>query len=125
MVIFKINNTDYASHILAGTYKISRVELLDEWVDASYTKHSRVLKRAAAGTFDMFFRTKAECDAFMADIEAVRNEHNAIPLDCSINNDLGSTLPHIEAFLTFSLTRDRDGAWADYYKKFTVKLEER
>lgn len=122
-MVFNIGGTDFSNHIIAGTYKVNDIGSFEEWVDASHRKHKRKLRRLVAGTFDMFFRTADEFNVFNNVVIASTDVNNAIPLTLTVNNGAASQL--IEAFLTYEPIRDRDGNWEDYFKTFTVTLEER
>ena len=70
----------------------------------------------------MFFRTKDEFDLFSSACRNNRIADGTVPVTISVNNT--DSDDDIYAFLTFRPIRGIDGFGNDYYKRFTMKIEE-
>lgn len=122
MVVFKINNKDYADHIIAGTYTVNFKPIYKEWVDNSRVTHRRMYRQKVSGSFEMFFRTVEDFLTFRQDCNTTTTANGSIPVNMTVNGF--NLVANYNVFLDYEVTRDRDGKWADYFKKFTVRLEE-
>lgn len=123
-MVFKVGNVDYSDHVIAGSYKVNNEPSYKTWVDAAYHTHRQKLRDKVVGSFDMFFRTLAEYEEFMDDIaEAMDDSDDAVSLSVTVNNT--SEQKSIYAFIDYKLIRNIDGAWNDYFERYTVTIEER
>lgn len=123
-MVFKVGNVDYSDHVIAGSYKVNNEPSYKTWVDAAYHTHRQKLRDKVAGSFDMFFRTVEDYEAFMEDIsDAMDSSDDAVSLSVTVNNT--SEQKTIYAFVDYRLVRNIDGAWNDYFERYTVTIEER
>lgn len=120
-----IGNDDYSDHVIAGSYQVNNEPMYSNLTDANYTVHRRKLRDKIVGTFDMFFRTVEDYEDFLDSLTAAKQSaDDSIEITLDVNNTLevGKT---IYAFVRYSLVRDRDGKWDDYFQRYTVSIEER
>lgn len=126
MVTFKVNNNEYANHILAGTYDVAREPVYKEWIDANQKKHKKFMREGKIiGSFSMFFRTMNEYQAFISNINTKTSVNGDYVQGIVITDNKSGTVRNIDAWLTFRPIRNRDGKWNDYFDVFTVNIEER
>lgn len=126
MVTFKVNDIEFADHVIAGTYEVNRVPEYEEWMDAKRRKHKQQVRAGKVkGSFDMFFKTTEEYDMFKDALDEVKNEGGAYleGIIITVNGEQDTAV--VDVFLDYSLNRNRDGRWKDYYEVFTVTIEER
>ena len=120
---FTVGSTDYSDHVIAGTYNVNNKPQYRTWTDADYHTRKIKLRDQIVGSFDMFFRTQAEYEDFMDDIATATGTDNAVSISLTVNNT--SEQANINAFIDYELVRNIDGAWNDYFERFTVNIEER
>lgn len=120
---FSVGSVDYSDHVIAGTYKVNNKPQYKIWEDANYHTRKIKLRDQIVGSFDMFFRTEAEYEDFMEDIEDAKNTDDSVSISITVNNT--SEQANINAFLDYDLVRNIDGTWNDYFERFTVTIEER
>ena len=120
---FTVGSVDYSSHVIAGTYNVNNKPQYREWENANYQTRRIKLRDQVVGSFDMFFRTKAEYEDFRDDIATATGTDGAVSISVTVNNT--STQANIYAFIDYDLVRNIDGAWNDYFERFTVTIEER
>ena len=126
MVTFKVNEIEFANHVIAGTYEVNRVPEYEEWTDAKRRKHKQQLRAGKVkGSFDMHFKTTEEYDLFKNALDEVKNEGGAFMEQIIITVNGEQDPVTVDMFLDYSLNRNRDGRWKDYYEVFTVTVEER
>lgn len=121
-MVFLVGNKDYSAHVIAGSYEVNNDPQYKEWEDASYISHKLKLRDRVQGSFDMWFRTVEEYEEFKADLDAVK-ANEAYTISLTVNNT--SEQANIYAYLDFKLVRNIDGAWNDYFERFTVTVKER
>ena len=121
---FTVGSTDYSNHVIAGTYEVNNRPQYRTWEDGNHKTRRTKLRDQIVGSFDMFFRTEAEYEDFMDDIENAKDstKDNAVSISITVNNTL--TQEDTYAYIDYSLVRNRDGAWNDYFEVFTVNIEE-
>jgi hypothetical protein len=122
-MVFKIGNTSYADHVIAGTYQINQKDIGKEWTDANQIKHKTLMRTKVSGSCDMFFRTIEEFNEFVANIKAVKTTNQSVPMELTVNNV--NEDKEIDAFIDFDAVRNRDGMWKDYILRYTLSVEER
>ena len=121
---FKIGTTDYSGHVIAGSYKVNNEPQYQTWKDASQRTHRQKLRDQVVGSFDMFFRTVSDYEDFKSKIAAAKDsEDDSVSISVTVNNT--STQADIHAFVDYKLVRNIDGAWNDYFERYTVTIEER
>lgn len=126
-MIFKLNNTDWTANVIAGTYQINRIDVVNEWIDGYKVKHKDKCRTRVTGSFDMFFRTQAEYTSFMSSLESAQNPSTgAYYCSFKINNvSTNNQLSSHECFLDIQSTRNLKADFTEYFEKFTVEVEER
>jgi len=123
-MVFLVGTTDYSAHVIAGTYAVNNEPQFSKWEDTGHRKHRFKQRDKVVGSFDMFFRTLTEYETFKNSLDSNKlSANDAVNISVTVNNT--SEQKAIEAFVDYDLVRDRDGAWNDYYKVFTVTIEER
>ena len=122
-MVFKIGDTSYADHVIAGTYQINQKEIGQEWTDANHVKHKTLMRTKISGSCDMFFRTIEEFNDFIANIKTVKTSNQSVPMEVTVNNINEDKI--MDAFIDFDPVRNRDGMWKDYILRYTLTVEER
>lgn len=122
-MVFKIGNTSYADHVIAGNYQINQKNIGEDWTDANGVKHQTLIRKKISGSCDMFFRTIEEFNDFIANIKAVTTSNQSVPMEVTVNNINEDKV--IDAFINFDPVRNRDGMWHDYILRYTLSVEER
>lgn len=120
--VFKIGNTDFSSHVIAGTYNINSYDLYSERQTGSKKIRRKFLRTQIMGSFDVFFRTMAEYTAFLNKYNSAKSTELTVNCTVTPNNTNIETV--VSAFLSFTPTRNRDGQWHDYMEPFTIELTE-
>ena len=120
--VFKVNNIDFSSHVLAGPYDIGDVPLYTEWTDANGRDHREVFRKRLQGSFDMYFKTVTEFEQFNMAYKAVRQASGLTRI--LIMNNSNNELEQKDVYLEFSPIRNRRDDWEDYYEQFTVDVKE-
>lgn len=120
---FTVGSTDYSANVLIGSYSINSEPKYKEWTSADYTVHKQKLRDRIRGSVDMFFRTPAEFSTFKSVLTAAQNSDYSYNITLSVNNT--NTDATISAYIDFNLVRDVDGTRTDYFKEFTLTIEER
>lgn len=124
MAVFKIEESDFSGHMIAGTYSVIRRPVYSTWNDGNGNSHRQLKRYKMQGSFDMFFRTMEEYQDFINAIESSKtanvNSYVAATLTDNMSNE------DIEGYfyLDFSPLRNRDAKWNDYMQAFTVNVEE-
>ena len=86
MILFKIGNTDYTSHITSEKdFNVEREEITYEWEDGFGGKHIKPYNTQIKGSFDMFFATSTDYTAFLNAVNAAK-VHNALPCRLFVRN---------------------------------------
>lgn len=121
-MVFTINGTDYSGHVLAGTYSVNSAPVTADWTDANGVVHKQKIRDKVSGTFDMWFRTLTEYNAFLSVLETNTTSALKVPLTVSVNN---KNTDHTGNFyVSHAPVRNRDGFWDDYMERFTLTIEE-
>lgn len=121
-IVFKINDTDFSDHVLAGSYDISEVPVYTEWTDANGRDHREVFRKRLQGSFDMYFKT-------VDDFEEFNEAYRLIRLDSGLTrvmimNNSTNQLEQKDVYLEFAPIRNRRDDWEDFYERFTVDVKE-
>lgn len=120
--MFIINQTDYSAHVIAGSYKVNNVPVCSEWTDANGTTHRQKIRDKVSGTFDMWFRSLTDYNAFLATIAT--NMTSAMTVPCTVEVNNANITKTSNFFIDHETVRNRDGAWDDYMERFTVTITE-
>ncbi len=125
MAMLVINGVDYSAHVIGGAYKVVKKPVGVSWTDGFKTKRFSYQGRdRVEGSFDVFFRTIDEYNAFLSDLSAVYNL-GFYTLTVKLNN---IAPPNDHATGRFTLdyepVRNIDGKRDDYIQRFTVTIEE-
>lgn len=122
--LFKIGQTDFSSHIEAGSYSVYNQPIYKEFEDANCITHKRFLRNQVKGSFKIFFRTLAEYSAFYSAISTAQS-----PSDYSVPvtlYDVKEGVPKsINAFLEYPPKINLDGTLKEFIEPFEIKIEER
>lgn len=119
-----LTSKDYSNHVIAGTYEVNNEPQYVSWEDAGHIEHRFKQRDRVVGSFDMFFRTVSDYATFKSDLDTNRSSSNdSVNMTVKVNNlNQDKT---INAFVSFSLVRNRDGKWNDYFERFKVTIKER
>lgn len=122
-IVFKVSNTDFSDHVVAGTYAVNNEPVFTSYEDANGVEHRQKIRDRVVGTFDMIFKTLEDFNDF---IECVKEytlpSSCAVPILVQVNNT--AELKLVNAFIDFSPTRNRNDMWQDYMERFQVKIKE-
>lgn len=120
--LFKINNIDYTSRVIIGSYELNSKEDYEEYKDANGTKHRNVVTSKVSGKLDIFFKSMSDYNTFLNDIDRSKNIYGRVPLTVVPNNTNIET--DIEAYVEFEPKRTTDGSFRDRMMQFSVNIEE-
>lgn len=124
MIMFKVNNIDFSNHVIAGTYAVNTTEKYNTWTDANYHTHKQVLRTITKGSFDVYFKTMEEYNAFSSAIRASKTANGDSCISATVVDNISNQEVTGRFYVEYTPIRDRDSKWRDYYKQFTIKLEE-
>lgn len=123
MIMFKIGANDYSNRVIAGSYNVNKKDVFKSWNDINGTEHRDKIRERISGSFDMYFPNIEEYDQFNAVLEEAKQSDLSYKI--AICENTSNQLVIIDAFLSFQLTRNRDGSWNDLYERFKVNIQER
>lgn len=123
MVMFKIGANDYSNRVIAGSYKINSEDVVKIWTDIEGVEHSEPIRERVVGSFEMIFKTMEEYEEFYEVYKNARNPDTSVRI--AICDNKTNEVKIIDARLTFSLTRNRDGSWNDVYERFKMNIREK
>jgi len=125
MAMLTINGVDYSGHVIAGSYNVVKKPVGVNWTDGFKVNRFEYQGRErVSGSFDMFFRTMAEYNAFLADLSAVYSL-GFYTITVKLNNIAPPSDSATGNFkFGFSPVRNIDGLREDYIQRFTVSIEE-
>lgn len=125
MAMLLINGVDYSAHVIAGSYSVTKEPVGVNWTDGFKVNRFEYQGRErVSGSFDMFFRTMAEYNAFLTDLDAVYSL-GFYALTVKLNNIAPPNDSATGNFkFKFSPVRNIDGLREDYIQRFTVTIEE-
>lgn len=124
MAVFKIGDTDFSAHVIAGSYSVCNDEIIALWTDGNGNSHRRTKRKKMQGSFDMFFRTMEEFQGFIEAINASKAENMNNYVSATLTDNFSNEDIVSNYYLDFRLVRNRDAAWRDYFERFTVNAEE-
>ena len=124
MAMLVINGHDYSNRVIAGSHNVVKEDVGTSWTDGNFKNHMEVSRQRVTGSWDMYFKSMAEYDTFLADIYAVKVS-GYIPMTVKVNN-LPSDESEVEinALMEIAPVRNRNGKWEDFMERFTVTIEE-
>lgn len=123
-VIFKLNNVDYSSHVVAEAYQVNLKDVYQEWVDGGQVKHKDVIGRKLAGKFNMYFNGTSELQTFITALSNCKTIDNTYPVQLKANNSSVTALLSRNVFIDYEPVRKRDPAKNDAFEIFEVTVEE-
>lgn len=124
-MIFRINNVDYSGNVIAENYTMNEDDLTKNWTNANEVKKAKFVRTKVKGSFQMFFKTVSDYEDFLADMAAAKNASSrAYECGVAINFPL-NTFKTINADLKLTPARALNGTYSEYFKQFTVNVEER
>ena len=127
-IMFKVGSgntaVDYSNRVLVGSYNVQTKPLYKSWEDANGAEHRTVIRSAVtSGSFDMWFKTITEYNAFVTQITSSRLPDMTVP--CTIRSNTTDTEISSYFYVDFSPVRNRKGDWADIMERFTVSVKEK
>lgn len=122
MIMFKVGAGDYSDRVIAGSYNVNSQNVYKSWQDINGIEHREKIRDKIVGSFDMYFPTIDEYDAFRAVLDSVRKEDLSYTI--TVVDNIKNEVKTIDAFITFQLTRNRLG-WNDIYERFKLNIQER
>lgn len=123
--VFKLNNVDYSSHVVAEAYQVNRKDIYQEWTDGGQVKHRDIVAQKLQGTFQMFFKTESDLQTFLTALANCKTNDNTYPVKMKANNKTVASLQASRnVFLDFEPVRKRDASWTDVFEVFEVTVEE-
>lgn len=122
MIMFKVGAGDYSNRVIAGSYNVNSQNVYKSWQDINGVEHREKIRDKIVGSFDMYFPTIDEYDAFRAVLDSVRKDDLSYTI--TIVDNIKNEVKTIDAFITFQLTRNRLG-WNDIYERFKLNIQER
>lgn len=123
MIMFKLGAHDYSDHVIAGSYQVNQQDVYKSWNDITGVEHREPIRTKLVGSFDMYFKNIEEYDEFQAVLKNAKQPDTSFRI--AICDNTSNQLKVIDAYLTFQLTRNRDGFWNDKYERFKVNVQEK
>lgn len=120
--VFKIGNTDFSGHVIAGSYDVQNKDIYDTYTDANRVEHRRFIRNKVVGSFDMFYKDINDYDGFVSAVNTARTVGRTVAITVVPNNTNTSTT--INAYIEFAPVRNRKGNWDDFMERYTVNIEE-
>lgn len=121
-MVFIINNVDFSGNIIAGTYEVNDTDIFVSWKDGNYTQHRKRVSSKVSGSLKMFFRTVEEYNDFLNALNSTKRDNMTHLITLMVNNS--NRIKSCDMFIDYSLIRNIDGGWHDYFEAFELKLEE-
>lgn len=81
MIMFKVGNTDYTSHITSEKeYKVEEKDIVYKWTDGFGGSHENVYNTQVQGAFNMFFASAngADFTNFLAALESNKQTNGSL-----------------------------------------------
>ena len=123
--IFKLNTTDYSSHVVAEGYQVNLKPVYQEWTDGGQVKHRDIVAQKLQGKFQMYFKTATDLQTFLTALGNAKTTANTYPVQLKANNDtIASLMASKNVFLDFEPVRKRNAKWDDVFEVFEVTVEE-
>lgn len=123
--IFKLNDVDCSAYVVAEGYNVNLKNIYQEWTDGGCVKHRDIVAQKIQGTFQMYFKTTTDLQAFVTALASCKTSSNTYPVKLKVNNDTVASLTASKnVFLDFEPVRRRDAMWADVFEVFEVTVEE-
>lgn len=122
-IMFKIDDTDYSTHVVAENYAVRNIPQYKSWIDANGNEHRSVYRKQISGSFNMYFATIEEFDIFCALLDSVQKNDTSYPCTVWINNE--NTAITADYFIDFDATRYRNVRWADQIEMLKISIKER
>lgn len=123
--VFKLNNVDYSSHVVAEAYQVNLKDIYQEWTDGGQVKHRDIVAQKLQGTFQMYFKTESDLQTFLTALASCKTSDNTYPVKMKANNKTVASLQASRnVFLDFEPVRKRDAQWVDVFEVFEVTVEE-
>lgn len=123
MVVFKINNTDYSSHVIAEGYDVCSEDEYEVWTDGAGYENRKTYRTRVTGTFDMLFHDIDDYEAFTDTLAANKATNGTYPI--TVVDNATNAEVSINAFIKFRGVRGRNDLWEDFIERFTVEIRER
>lgn len=123
-MVFKIGNNDYSSKVLMDTYNVNQIDVYTEWEDANGTTHRDIYRTRIEGSFDMQISKISEYQAFIQDIDNMRNTGGYIPCYVCVNNRNEESV-YAQMFIDYAPIKTRNNDYTKGYMSFTVNVRER
>lgn len=122
--LFIVGNENYTNNIIVGTYAINNKPVYKTYTDSNGNTHRFKTRDKIVGSFNMFFKTAEEFNAFSAVVKSNESSVNfSVPITVTVNNTGEEKL--INAFIDYETTRNLNGRREDYFDVFKVNIEER
>lgn len=122
--LFIVGNENYTNNIIVGTYAINNKPVYKTYTDSNGNTHRFKTRDKIVGSFNMFFKTAEEFNAFSAVVKSNESSVNfSVPVTVTVNNTGEEKL--INAFIDYETTRNLNGRREDYFDVFKVNIEER
>lgn len=122
-VIFKVNNIDYSSNVVAKDYKVNYEDVFQEWIDGGQVKHKDIIRRRLVGTFNMYFEDATSLEVFLTALSTSKTTASTYPVMLKANNDSVGILKSTYVFLSLKPVRKHIGG-DDAFDVFEVTIEE-
>lgn len=121
-VMFKINTTDYSTHVVGSDYKVQSNDEYETWTDANGKEHRSAYRTRISGNFKMFFKTLAEFTAFQSVMDA--NKQTDLTYPVTIYDNKTGLETNIDAFIDYTLVQYRGPAFDDRMEQVELSIRE-
>lgn len=123
MIMFKVGIHDFSDHVIAGSYSVNSQDVYKSWTDINGEEHRDKIRDRITGSFDMYFGNIEEYEDFIGKLEAAKQSN--LSYEVALCDNRTNELKVRPVFISFQLTRNRDGSWNDLYERFKVNVQEK
>lgn len=99
MILFKIGNTDYTSHINAQDFRVNNNEVFSSWTDINGSEHRDHIRKKISGRFTLGYSSLTDYATAVAALESALATNGYAACQVYAVND--GTTHSINAYLTF------------------------
>ena len=121
-IMFKKDNTDYSSRVVAEKYTVSSKPEYELWTDANGREHRSRYRYRVSGTLEMKFLTIGEYQTFLGILALAQDSDLTYPLRVWDNRTEQEV--DITGFVDFDAVRYRNPAWADMIERLQITIRE-
>lgn len=125
-IFFKIGSSstgDLSVFADIQNYDVNMVDVYQEWTDGNWITHRDIVRTRIQGTVKLGFKTATDWNAFIALLNATRDEAGYFPITVWVNNT--ATSETINAFLDMVGSGKWDLVNSRFWRVITISVTQR